>query len=178
MKKATISAFLLLLAVVFVGCKDEKKEWKHMYGFTKADIIGEYAFSNIDKAFDDLEPSSYCHLCDDAEISITSVSASTVKFKINCPDEDYSRVFTGVPTKNPEDFMIRMSSGYEQYGGSKLRAYNVNAYVYYNEAQQIRLHGFSSFNTYKLVQVPGTNPPLYDTVQDSGVNYYFDVIKN
>lgn len=178
MKKTLISAFFLLLAVVFVGCKDEKKEWNHKYGYTIDEIIGEYAFSNIDKVFDDLEPSSYCHICDDAEISVTRVSAGTVRFKINCPNDNYSRTFTGAPTKNPDDFMIRMSSGYEQYGGSRLRAYNVNAFVYQNNAQQIRLHGFSSLNTYKLVLVPGTEPPIYDTVQDSGVNYYFDVIKN
>ena len=179
MKKISILAFFLLLAVLLVSCKDKtKEEWSHFYGYTNNDIIGEYSFSNINKVFDDLEPSSYCHICDDAEISITAASATMVNFNINCPNDNYSRTFTGVPTKNPNDCMIRMSSGYTQTGGGKLRAYNVQASVYRNDALQIRLSGFAAMNTYKLVAVPNTDPILYDTIQDSGVNYYFDVIKN
>lgn len=178
MKKITISAFFILLAVLLVGCDDKKKEWDYLYGYTKDDIIGEYSFSNIDKVFEDLEPSSYCHICDDAEISITAASATTVNFNINCPSDNYSRTFTGVPTKNPGDNMVRMSSGYILSGGGRLRAYNVLASVYCNDARNIRLSGFATLNTYKLVPVPNTDPVLYDTVSDSGVNYYFDVIKN
>lgn len=178
MKKISISAFILLLAVMLVGCNDKKKEWNYLYGYTNDDIVGEYSFSNIDKVFDDLEPSSYCHICDDAEISITAASATMVNFNINCPNDNYSRTFTGVPTKNPNDCMIRMSSGYTQAGGGKLRAYNVQASVYRNDDLNIRLSGFAAVNTYKLVPLPNSNSDIYDTIQDSGVNYYFDVIKN
>lgn len=178
MKHMKISALLILFAVTLVGCKDEKKEWNYKYGYTNEDIIGSYSFSNIDKAFEDLEPSSYCHICEDAQIEITAASSSTVSFKINCPDDNYSQTFVGAPTKNTDDCMIRMSSGYQMTGGAKLRAYNVLASVYQNSLQQIRLSGFAAVNTYNLVQLPGTNPPLYDTIPDSGYNYYFDVIKN
>ena len=75
MKQVKFSAFFLLLAVLLVGCKDEKKEWNYKYGYTNEDIIGSYSFSNIDKVFDDLEPSDYCHICDDAEIDITAASS-------------------------------------------------------------------------------------------------------
>ena len=178
MKKIAISAFFVLLAVAFIGCDSKKNEWNYKYGYTNDDIIGEYSFSNIDKVFDDLEQSGYCHICDNAEISVTAASAKTVNFIINCPDDNFSRTFIGVPTKNPGDCMIRMSSGYIQTGGSQLRAYNLLASVYQNDEQKIRLHGFAALNTYKLVAVPNTDPILYDTIQDSGVNYYFDVIKN
>lgn len=173
-----ILALLILFAVALVGCKDEKKEWNYKYGYTNEDIIGTYSFSNVAKAFEDLEPSAYCNICEDAQIEITAASSWSVKFKINCPDEGYSQTFVGAPTKNPDDCMIRLSSGYQFTGGGKLRAYNVLASVYQNDLQQIRLSGFAATNTYNLVQVPGTDPPLYDTIADSGYNYYFDIIKN
>ena len=54
MKRFKISALLLLIAVVLVGCKDEKKEWSNFYGYANDDIIGQYSFSNIPNLFADL----------------------------------------------------------------------------------------------------------------------------
>ena len=105
MKKTLISAFFILLAMAFVGCKDEKKGWDYLYGYTNDDIIGTYHFSNVADAFESLTPSEYCYLCDDAEVTISSYQENSVKFTIKCPEEGYNQTFTGRPTYNEDDFL-------------------------------------------------------------------------
>ena len=100
MKQMKMSAFFLLLAVMLVGCKDEKKEWNYLYGYTNEDIIGTYHFSNAADAFDSLIESEYCFLCDDAEITISPLE-NMIDFVVKCPDENnFQHVFRGKPTYN------------------------------------------------------------------------------
>ena len=167
MKKTLISAFFILLAVAFVGCKDEKKGWDYLYGYTNDDIVGTYHFSNVADAFESLTESEYCHLCDDAEITISSYQENSVKFTIKCPDAGYNHSFTGRTSYSENDFLINMS---EKALGVNIE-YTVTASVYTNAKSEIRLHGFARKIIYQ-----------YDTNQEEIVkecyNYYFDVIKN
>ena len=167
MKKTLISAFFILLAVAFVGCKDEKKGWDYLYGYTNDDIVGTYHFSNVADAFESLTESEYCHLCDDAEITISSYQENSVKFTIKCPDAGYDHSFTGRTSYSENDFLINMS---EKALGVNIK-YTVTASVYTNAKSEIRLHGFARKIIYQ-----------YDTNQEEIVkecyNYYFDVIKN
>ena len=117
-KHITLAASILILALVFSGC-EKKKEWTYRYGYTVDDIAGSYSYSNIEGAFDNLTENDYCHICTDAEINITKLTDNTVKFKINCPEEGFSREFVGTPTKNPNDFMLHMTSGYLMRAGTK-----------------------------------------------------------
>ncbi len=167
-------ALLCLMGLFLASCGDSKTEWENFYGYTNDDIIGTYSFSNVPNAFEGVEGFDR-YACDNAEISVTHFSGSRVEFNINCPSQGFARTFTGVPSPNDGDFMVHMSSGYQHYGSGRLRAYNLTGYVLKNAKQQVRMHGFASLNTYKLValETGGT-----DTIPDDGKYYYFDVIKN
>lgn len=175
MKNYTLLALLCLMGLFFASCnEDSKTEWENYYGYTNNDIIGTYSYSNVADAFEGVEGAGR-YACDNAEISVAPYSGSKVEFKINCPSQGFNRTFTGKPSPNNDDFMVHMSSDYQQYGSNKLRAYNLTGYVLKNSKQRLRMHGFAAINTYKLValETGGT-----DTIPDDGKYYYFDVIKN
>ena len=175
MKNYRLMALLCLLGLFLASCKDKSQtEWENYYGYSYDDIIGSYSYSNVPDAFDGVEGEGR-YACANAEINIALQSGSKVAFNINCPSYGFSRTFTGVPSPNDNDFMVHMSSGYQHSGSGRLRAYNVTGYVLKNAKQQLRMHGFASLNTYKLVplETGGT-----DTIADDGKYYYFDVIKN
>lgn len=177
-RNITIATLLLLFVVVLSGC-EKKKEWNYRYGYTVDDIAGTYTYSNIESAFDNLTENQYCHLCQDAEITVTKLSDNSIKFKINCPEEDFSREFVGAPTKNKNDFMIHMTSGYmSRAGATRFKAYNLTGYVYQNEAQAIRLHGFANLCKYKVEHPVPSDSTIVDTVLIQATNYYFDMIKD
>ena len=174
-----LSAMCALFALLLVSCSDkDKQQWTGVYGYSIEDIAGQYSYSNEIKAFSNIEPSQYVHICEDAVVSINPVSATTVSFNINCPEDGFSKTFVGRPTKNTNDNMIRMSTGYTSAKDGKVRAYNVLATVYRNDAMQTRLHGHASLTIYKLVENHYGNESRIDTVPDISNNYYFDVIKN
>ena len=177
-KNITLTVLLLVLAFAFSSC-EKQKEWKYRYGYSIDDIVGEYTFSNIEGAFEDgLIENQDCHICPDAEISITKLTEKTVKLRINCPEAGFSREYIGTPTKNKNDFKIHMTSGYMMRVGTRFKAYNLMSSVYQNEAQNIRLHGFASFSKYKVEYPFAPDSTLVDTVLTQSINYYFDVIKN
>lgn len=174
----TLAALLLLFVVIFSGC-EKKKEWNYRYGYTVDDIAGSYTYSNIESSFDQLTENQYCHICTDAEINITKLTDQTIKFKINCPDENFSREWVGKPSKTSNDFMLHMSSGYMIRGGrTRFKAYNLTGYVYQNEAQNIRVHGFASFCKYELQYPLAPDSSFVDTALIQATNYYFDMIKD
>lgn len=177
-KNITLSALLLILALLFAGC-GKKKEWSYLFGYTVDDIAGTYTYSNIEDAFETLTENDYCHICPDAEVTITKLTDETIKFKINCPEENFSREWVGKPTKTNGDFMIRMSSGYQMRVGTKFKSYNLSSSVYQNENQDTRLHGFASICKYE-VEFPfaPADSTVVDTVLTQAVNYYFDMIKD
>ena len=98
-KNITLTVLLLVLAFAFSSC-EKKKEWKYRYGYSIDDIVGEYTFSNIEGAFEDgLIENQDCHICPDAEISITKLTEKTVKLRINCPEAGFSREYIGTPNR-------------------------------------------------------------------------------
>ena len=152
---------ILLLGFLFVSCeKQQEKEWNKLYGYTNEDIIGTYSFSNVADAFDALTESAYCHICEDAKITVTAKSGNTIEFKVNCPNDNFNRTFEGLPRLTDNDFMIGMTAP------SWNPIYELKAYVYKNDEGQIRIHGFVRY-----IHNAGT-------AQEYPVNYYFDVIKN
>ena len=178
MKHFKLLALLCMLGVGFASCeKNQKSEWNNFYGYTNADVIGTYSFSNVPGAFDQVEGVGR-YACPDAEVRIlvSSQNPDMLRFEINCPDENYTRTIEDYATPNDEDFMLRMSSGYIHTGG-KVKVYEVNAHVMKNAKQEIRLSGFSAVNTYVEIINQETGAVIkYEKVD--GISYYFDVIKN
>jgi len=155
-KHITLAALFMLFALVFTGC-EKKNEWSYLHGFTTEDIVGTYSWSNIDNVFDGLLESTYCHLCDDAKITITKSVGSLVIFRFENESPAFTVAVEDGATAPGNDFMILM----EEYKAGV--PYEVSAHVYHDGKNRIRLHGF--VREYK----PGYGGP---------VNYYFDVIKD
>ena len=174
MKRIKFLPVLLLLSVFFVACdpQSQEKEWKKLYGYTTEDIAGTYAFSNIASAFDGLTEGKYCHICEDAKITITASSGNTIEFRLNCPNESLNRLFEGRPRVTDDDFLINMKAP----ASSTYPDYELTVYVYENDEGDIRLHGFARYIVYELVYNPVTEEN--DHIVKSKTNYYFDVIKN
>lgn len=178
MKRFFLPVLLVIGLLASVSCERQKNKWSKFFGYTHDDIVGTYSFSNVKDAFDGLEEveeTHHCDLCDDAQITIAAISDRTIRFSINCPSANFARDYIGSASINSSDFKIDMTTGF-LFSGSKIRAYNLMAYVYKNEAQQVRLHGFASADVYGLV--PTGIPQVNDTVKTSSHTYYFDVIKN
>ena len=164
MKRMRVLPLLLMVGVLLVACqKDATKEWEKFSGYTIDDIKGTYNYSNVSGVFDDLTENSYCHLCDDALVTIASslISTSSIDFTVNCPKAVFKKTFSGRPTLNDNDFLISMSIP----TGEVHPSYELTAYVYRNAKGDIRLHGFA-----RHVHHPGTE-------EEYKVNYYFDVLK-
>ncbi len=161
MKNIKILSVLLVLGVLLASCeKEQKKEWNKLYGYSNEDIIGSYSFSNITDAFDGLTESTYCHICEDAQIVISGGSGSTIEFKVNCPSDNFNKTFEGLPRLTDDDFLINMTDP------SSRPIYELTVYVYKNGEGKIRLHGFARRVFYS------------GTTEEYKINYYFDVIKN
>ena len=173
MKKMRFMALLLMVGTLMVACKkDDAKEWRQFYDFTLDDIKGTYAFSYVSSAFDGLTETSYCHICEDANISVSSYlgSESSIEFKVNCTKETFNKSFTGRPAINEDDpFLLNMTSP----NTSEYPDYTLTAYVYKNAKEDIRLHGFARRIFYETVYENGI--PIKKV--KSMTNYYFDVIK-
>ena len=178
MKNCKLLALLCLMGIFFTSCKEESKsEWSNFYGYTNADVVGTYSFSNVSTAFDGIEGIGR-HVCVDAEVSIqiSDQNPNMLKFTIECPKEEHERTIEDYATPNEDDFMLRMSTGYIHSGSNKVKVYVVNAHVMKNEKNELRLAGFSAVNTYKEITNPESGTLSYEQID--GEYYYFDVIKN
>ena len=129
MKKTfQLCVLLFMVATLLSSCKEDKKEWSYMYGYNREDVLGNYTFSNIPKAFDGLEENVYCHICDSAMVSITSSGEKSILFELNSPSDNVFRVFNGLPSLTPNDFMIDMLGSWTSLSSSRLRRNSVTAY--------------------------------------------------
>lgn len=172
MKNIKYLSVFLVLGVLFVSCGEPKeKEWEKLYGYTIEDIAGTYSFSNVADAFDALTEGTYCHICNDAQISITASSSSIIQFSVDCPDAGFHKIFEGRPRMTDNDYTINLGStalnNHPEYG--------LTAYVYENKQGDIRIHGNAQYIEWILV----TNS--YGQLEykiKSKINYYFDVTKN
>ena len=148
MKNIKLIALLCLLGALFTSCKEEKKEWKVFYGYTKQDVVGTYSSSGIEEAYEGLIESPYCHICRDAEVNITP-SGSKLKIEVKSGSTGLNWYDVGNPCLNDDDFIMQLGAAPEL---------DFMAKVYTNEAKQIRLHGYVRKN--------------------QSTTYNFDVIKN
>lgn len=167
-------ALLLMVGVMMVACqKDDTKEWQLFYDFTLDDIKGTYAFSYVSNAFDGLTENTFCHICDDADVNVSSYlgSETSIEFKVHSQKAVFNKTFTGKPAINEDDpFLLNMSIP----SGSLYPDYTLTTYVYKNDKGDIRLHGFARYIKYIVV----TNPDGTTTHEVKNVtNYYFDVKK-
>ena len=173
MKHIKLLSMMFLLGVLFVACKEQPKdqEWSKFSGYTTEDIAGTYAFSNIADAFDGLIESQYCHICEDARITVTASSANIIQFEVNCPGAGFHKLFEGRPWTYDDDYIINI-------GGTSSNThpeYGLTAYVYENEQGEVRLHGYAQYIEWVVI-IDSYGQEEYKI--KSKTNYYFDVIKN
>ena len=163
---------LLLLVIACFSCeKQETKEWSKFFGYTNDDIVGEYVHSGLSTAFADLTESSSAYLCADAQVKITSTSETGILFRIDCPDHNFAKSFSGCPSPNSGSFLINMGGAM-----SGMKRYVLSATVRKNGEEKVRLEG--SVSEDHFVREYNTATQKYDTIFDHSVKYYFDVIKN
>lgn len=175
-KTIRLSVWLLLLIVTLASCHKKKSEWSYFYNYSLDDIAGDYTYSNMTDVFDVITENDDIHICEDAVLNIQKLSGTTIGLDIKCPEAEFTYSFVGRPAKNKNDYMVQLSSGYINGYNGKIMAYNLQADVYKNAQAQTRLHGFASFDTYKVVN--DANQIGSDTIVDRRIAYYFDVIKN
>lgn len=171
-----LCVLLFMVATLLSSCKEDKKEWSYMYGYNREDVLGNYTFSNIPKAYDGLEENAYCHICDSAMVSITSSGENSILFELNSPSNNVFRVFNGLPSLTPNDFMIDMIGSWTSLSSSRLRRNSVTAYVYKNDKDDRRLSGFVAENYWKVITYPDSDDK--DTIFDYSVKYHFDVVRD
>lgn len=162
MKKSfSLTALLLMLALVFSGCGKKKTEWNYLYDYSVDDIAGTYHFSNVENAFELIVESNDVRICEDAILTVTKLSETTVRIHLKCPDENYDQTFEGQPFDFTGDYRVYLKKGDDLHP-----TYEINASVYTNKQGEIRLHGYGRKSKY--------HPEDGWYFQ----NWYFDVIKN
>ena len=176
--------FLAIIALAFTSCQKDKNGWKKFYGYTSNDIGGAYSYSNSADAFEDLTEGEFCHLCQDAVITVTPTSDNTIKFVMDSEESDYHKTYTGKAPLNSHDFMIDIKGNTQVYSSTSFLRCFLNARVYQDGKGQIRLEGNSAHNRYHIQQhvIYDNHHNPVDTIPDttlySSTHYYFDVINN
>ena len=174
---------LATFVMAFASCKKTKSEWSNFFGYTSADVAGTYVFSEYDKAFEGFTEGSYCILCRDAQIVVTATSESAIKFAIDCPDHNYSKVFMGKAPLNSNDFLIDIKGNKQWQSSSNFIQNRLHSRVYKNAENKIRLAGSGVKDAYQIKEQYIYDDShfiidtLYDTILTSSTNYFFDVIK-
>lgn len=175
MKKLGLTAMAVCL--LLLSCNKADNRWKNLYGYSREDIIGEYGFSEVPDAFGSLVESAYCHICEDAKITVTPFMEKSVDFQIECPGENFTRNFRGVPAEVEDDYMINLNGGMTHMGNNRFKSYEVSASVMKDEMNRVRLHGAASVNVWKFENDTIQSIHHGDTILHSSTKYYFDVIK-
>ena len=171
MKKTLVLSAIFFISMVLTSCKPEKKEWQRFIGYTPADIVGEYHFSEVEDAFAGIFESEEGILCPDALINVTSPMAQTVRIVVKCPDHNFQKTFSGRPSLNTNPFNIIMDGGW-----SGMKRYGIYADVMKNDQGVVRLVGCVNEDRYEKVY--DLEAQAYDTVYDYSIKRYFDVTNN
>lgn len=171
MKKFRNLFLLLLMGACLASCNKKEKEWNYLFGYTCDDIIGTYRYSNAPDAFSMLKENDYCHLCEDAQVTVNPSSSDRVDFRLVFPNQNFQKSFLGKPNTSSNAFLVSM---YSDWSGLKL--YGLSADVMTNAKEEVRMKGFVTEDHYsrKYNEITST----YDTLFDYSVKYYFDIIKN
>jgi hypothetical protein len=166
---------LVLLVLACVSCeKPAEKRWEKFYGYTNADITGQYTNSYISDAFEDISESGYCTICDDADINIIANQGNTVSFCFKSVKGNLEKTLTGVPTLNNDDYLMQLYSSKTFLSSLKFYSFKLFSRVYHDKDQMVRLHGYVSKDFY-VIENNGNG--FTDTIADYSDVYYFDVIK-
>jgi hypothetical protein len=131
MKRTTL--FLLtFLAMAFLcaSCGKNKNTWERFYGYTKAEILGNYEANPDSELYEEL-PTEGVVVYPEVELSITEYDEDLVNVRIRIPDQFY-RNFRGMVALNEDDSEISI-------GGDDRS--DILMTVYKNAQNQIRLHG-------------------------------------
>ena len=153
MKKTFL--FLVASLLLCVSCeKTPINQWKNLYDFTRADIIGHYEANPDESVYEPL-PTPGVVFYDNAVVDITAVSENQFSMHLFIPDM-LNRFFTGALDTT------------SHYSGFILRNYNEEVFVttYTNSQNQVRLDGYLKHYHYNS-----------DGVLTDSDFYGFDVIK-
>ena len=130
MKRLTTVILLLLGVTILTSCHKTKDEWTRFYGYTKADILGDYGRNPDNSVYDEL-PTEGVIVYPEAEISITEYDDTLVNFRITIPNVWY-RNFRGVVALNEGDSEISIGNDDNS---------DLLVTVYKNAQNQVRLDG-------------------------------------
>lgn len=172
-------ALLCFSILTLVSCREKNEnEWKRLFGYTRDDVCGSYAFSNCADAFANLEENdTVCRFCRDAEISISPSSTNSIVFNINCPQENYTKTFVGKAPMNANDFLIDIQGNTQNHSNHKYTVHKLQAEVLKNDAGQIRLCGFGQSLLYQDHYEIFQGDTLVTHKLLNSMNYYFDALK-
>lgn len=157
MKNYRFFALLCMLGVLLTSC-NKKNEWTNYYGYTCQDIAGSYGPSNVSTAFEGLTESDLCHICNDAQVEITS-NGSKITLNFKSVKAGLEKSWNGNPIMNENDFLLQM-------GNIAGEVPEILATVYIDQSRHVRLHGYV-----RKVKSYTPEGPVY-------INNYFDVIRN
>ncbi|MCR5013306.1 MAG: hypothetical protein K6A28_00860 [Bacteroidales bacterium] len=134
MKKIIAIVALLMGVLSFSSCeKSQEHEWGRFYGYTKADIIGQYEAIVGDEYYPEL-PTGGIEIYRDVTVEIIEQgeNQNLVRFHIVIPDV-LNKTFTGVvnPSENDSELAFNNSAYHE----------DALMTVYKNEESQVRLQG-------------------------------------
>ena len=130
MKNFKLLALVCLLALGFASCKEKEPEWRNFCGYTSQDVMGSYSASDVSTAFEGLTEGAFCHICRDAQITISS-TGSKLKVEVKSITAGLNWSGAGSPSLNDDDFLMQI--GLEP---------DFLATVYTNDLQEVRLHGY------------------------------------
>lgn len=178
MKRICLVAFCACVILSFVSCSDTKKSWENFYSYTSADIIGNYSFSNEKDAFASLTEGTYCHICEDAEISIQPNRNQSVEVTVKCSNDNFEQTFRGAPSSTPDDYRMDLSTRMTPSGNGRYKSYTFSAVVMKDDLNRVRLHGSASLNIWKYEDDTISTPHNDGMILHSSTKYYFDIIKD
>lgn len=184
MKKSVLFVAFATIVLAFASCNKDKSDWKKFYGYTANEIGGTYSYSNASDAFKSLTEGAFCHLCPDANITITPTDDNTIRFVMNSEELDYYKLYMGKAPLNSHDFMIDIPGNTQVLSSTSFIVYSLNSRVYQNADGQIRLEGNSAHSRYNIKFDTIYNEQHHpigvypDTSLFGITRYYFDVIKD
>ena len=157
-KLIRLSVAAVILLVAFASC-EKSNEWTNFNGYSKADIVGNYSYSQNDDAFEFLVEGKYCHICKDATIEITEKEDEVIRVALHCPENNFNPSFEGLVDTQSDSYLLEFVNNNLFFTSSVQR----------NEEGDILLHGHVRKRIQEVID---------EVVVESYVNYYFDVIKN
>lgn len=128
MKK--VMMIVAAMVLLMTGCQPEKDEWSRFYGFTKADIVGNYIANPDESCYEDY-PVEDVTTHRNAQVDVIDLGGDLVEVRVAIPNVIH-KSYTGVVGTEGHDTEIIFSD----YSDNDLVLD-----VYKNTQNQVRLHG-------------------------------------